>query len=206
MTGANPDPIGRKHRIVFLDRGTMRGGANLHPPSFPHVWTEFERSNAAEVVARCAGAEIVITNKVPISAATLDELPDLQMIAVAATGTDVIDIPACAARGIVVSNIRNYAINTVPEHTFALILALRRSIVAYRNSVRAGAWERAAQFCFFDHPIRDLAGVHARHHRRGSARPGCRRARAGLRHANAVLGAQELTRHGAPLYAFSRGP
>ena len=152
------DLIGRKPRVVFLDRGTIGAGANLRPPRFPHVWSEFERTSTAEVVARCRGAEIVITNKVPISAATLDELPGLRMIAVAATGTDVIDMPACAARGIVVSNIRSYAINTVPEHTFALILALRRSIPAYRDSVRAGAWERAAQFCFFDHPIRDLAG------------------------------------------------
>lgn len=57
-----------------------------------------------------------------------------------------------------VSNIRNYAVHTVPEHTFALIFALRRSICAYQDAVRKGRWQRAGQFCFFDHPIRDLAG------------------------------------------------
>jgi glycerate dehydrogenase len=77
---------------------------------------------------------------------------------VAATGTDCVDKAACAARGVKVSNIRGYAINTVPEHAFALILALRRNVVAYRESVLAGRWQQSGQFCFFDHPIRDLRG------------------------------------------------
>ena len=101
---------------------------------------------------------MVITNKTPVRAAAIDSAPNLRMIAIAATGSDVVDIEACAGKGIVVSNIRNYAINTVPEHTFALIFALRRSIVAYRQSVRDGAWQRSGQFCYFDYPIHDLAG------------------------------------------------
>ena len=82
----------------------------------------------------------------------------------AATGTNIVDLKACAERGIIVSNIRNYAINTVPEHTFALIFALRRSIVAYREAVIHGRWQEAGQFCFFDYPIRDLGRVDPRHH------------------------------------------
>jgi len=78
---------------------------------------------------------------------------------VAATGTNVIDLNACAERGIVVSNIRNYAAHSVPEHTFALIFALRRSLLAYRDSVRAGRWDACGQFCYFDYPIRDLANA-----------------------------------------------
>ena len=70
----------------------------------------------------------------------------------------MVDVKAAAARGIVVSNVRNYATTTVPEHVFALIFALRRSLLAYRDSVRAGRWQTATQFCFFDHPIHDLAG------------------------------------------------
>jgi glycerate dehydrogenase len=85
--------------------------------------------------------------------------PNLRLVAVAATGTDVIDIAAAKARGITVSNIRGYAINTVPEHTFALIMTLRRSIIGYRESVIRGRWLEAKQFCYFDHPIRDLAGA-----------------------------------------------
>jgi len=82
----------------------------------------------------------------------------LKLIAVAATGTDCIDLHAAQARGVVVSNIRHYAERSVPEHTFALIFALRRNLLAYRESVRRGRWQEAAQFCYFDYPIRDLAG------------------------------------------------
>ena len=86
-------------------------------------------------------------------------MPALKLIAVAATGTDCVDKSACAAHGVAVSNIRGYAVNTVPEHTFALILALRRNLVAYRQDVIAGRWQASGRFCFFDHPIRDLAGA-----------------------------------------------
>ena len=146
------------HSIVFLDRETISPQTVLRKPSFPHRWTEYQRTRPDEVVERCANATIVILNKVKLSAEAIAKLPRLRLVAVAATGTDPVDVNACAARGIVVSNIRNYAIHTVPEHTFALILALRRSITAYRDSVRSGAWQDAGQFCYFDFPIRDLAG------------------------------------------------
>ena len=103
-------------------------------------------------------ADIVITNKAPIRAEQLAAAPKLKMISIAATGFDVIDVPACTAAGVTVSNVRGYAENTVPEHAFALILALRRGIVGYRQDVIAGEWEKSGQFCFFNHPIADLAG------------------------------------------------
>jgi glycerate dehydrogenase len=81
------------------------------------------------------------------------------MIAVAATGYDVVDVAACRERGIVVANVRGYAVTSVPEHTFALILALRRSLIGYRADVMAGEWQKAGQFCFFNHPIADLRGA-----------------------------------------------
>jgi glycerate dehydrogenase len=87
------------------------------------------------------------------------QVPRLAMIAGAATGYDVIDLPYCRAHGIAVANIRNYATHTVPEHTFSLILALRRNLLAYGNDVRRGRWQASSQFCFFDHPIRDLHGA-----------------------------------------------
>jgi glycerate dehydrogenase len=80
------------------------------------------------------------------------------MVAVAATGTDNVDLAPCRARGIVVSNIRDYSQVSVPEHTMALILALRRNLMAYRADVEAGRWEASPRFCLFDHPIADLAG------------------------------------------------
>ncbi len=145
-------------RVVFLDRETLAPQIVLRSPAFPHDWQAFDRTAAADVVERAAGAAIVITNKVPLRRETLERLPDLRLIAVAATGTDIIDLGCCRERGIVVSNIRGYAVHTVPEHTFALILALSRSLVGYRDAVRRGRWQEVGQFCFFDHPIRDLHG------------------------------------------------
>jgi len=81
------------------------------------------------------------------------------MIAVAATGYDVIDVGYCKAHGIAVANIRNYAIHTVPEHAFAMLLTLRRNLLAYRQDVAAGVWQKSEQFCFFTHDIGDLYGA-----------------------------------------------
>ncbi|MGB9092751.1 MAG: D-2-hydroxyacid dehydrogenase, partial [Gallionella sp.] len=80
----------------------------------------------------------------------------LKMVAVAATGTDNVDIECCRERGIVVSNIRNYSVHTVPEHVFMLMLALRRNLLAFRADVLGGAWQKSPQFCLFTHPVRDL--------------------------------------------------
>lgn len=146
------------HRIVFLDRDSVI--ANVRKPSFAHEWTEYPATRAADAMQRLrdARATIAITNKVPLRADDLAQLPDLKMIAVAATGTDIVDLQACRERGIVVSNIRNYAVHTLPEHTFALILALRRQLVAYREDIEAGLWQKSERFCLFGHPISDLAG------------------------------------------------
>jgi glycerate dehydrogenase len=95
---------------------------------------------------------------VPMRSETLERLPQLKMIAVAATGYDVVDVAYCKAHGIAVANIRNYAVHTVPEHAFALILALRRNLLAYRADVEQGVWNKSEQFCFFTHPIGDLHG------------------------------------------------
>ncbi|MGC9958313.1 D-2-hydroxyacid dehydrogenase [Roseiarcus sp.] len=145
-------------RIIFLDRETLPDEIILKSFAFPNDLTVYQRTLPGEVAGRIAEADIVITNKVAVSGQALQSAPRVKLIAVAATGTDIIDIEACRKRGIVVSNIRNYAINTVPEHTFALILTLRRSILSYRDSVLKGRWQEAGQFCFFDHSIRDLAG------------------------------------------------
>lgn len=150
------NPMSSVQKVVFLDRASL--DAQLGRPSFAHDWAEYDTTEAADVAARLADATIAITNKVPLRAPDLDRLPNLKMIAVAATGTDVVDLEACRKRAIVVSNIRNYAVATVPEHTFALMLALRRNLRAYSDDVAAGLWEKSDRFCLLDHPIRDLAG------------------------------------------------
>jgi glycerate dehydrogenase len=151
-------PPDRPARIVFLDRETLSPETRLRAPAFPHELVVYEGTTPDQVPERIAGADVVITNKVPLRRGSIAGAKRLRLIAVAATGTDVVDLEACAAAGVTVSNIRDYAVHTVPEHTFALILALRRSILAYRDSVARGRWQEAGQFCYFDYPIRDLAG------------------------------------------------
>jgi glycerate dehydrogenase len=144
-------------RIVQLEGESLI--ANVRRPAFAHDWVEYAKTAPAQVVERLAGAAIAITNKIAIDAAAVKALPDLKMIAVSATGTNNVDLDACRARGIVVSNIRGYAAHTVPEHTMALLLALSRNLVAWRETLLAGGWQRSEQFCLFDHPIRDLHGA-----------------------------------------------
>ncbi len=147
-----------RSRAVFLDTGTFPKDITIRDLTFPHEFVFHESTSIDEVPSRITEADIVITNKVPLRRDALSQASKLKFIAVAATGYDIIDLDACADFGVTVSNIRNYAINTVPEHTFALILALRRSITAYRQSVAVGDWQRSGQFCYFNYPINDLSG------------------------------------------------
>src|SRR5690606_3144549 len=145
-------------RIVFLDRETLSDSVELPQVPFKHELQVYGRTAPDQVAERIADAEIVISNKVALRREHLQAAPNLKMIALAATGSDNIDLDAARERQIVVSNIRDYAVRSVPEHVFALIFALRRNICAYRQSVKDGRWQEAQQFCYFDYPIRDLAG------------------------------------------------
>ncbi|MFC4963941.1 D-2-hydroxyacid dehydrogenase [Alcaligenes sp. GCM10023179] len=145
-------------RIVFLDRETLSDSVELPQVPFKHELQVYGRTAPDQVAERIADADIVISNKVALRREHLQAAPNLKMIALAATGSDNIDLDAARERGIVVSNIRDYAVRSVPEHVFTLIFALRRNICAYRQSVKEGRWQEAQQFCYFDYPIRDLAG------------------------------------------------
>jgi glycerate dehydrogenase len=116
------------------------------------------RTRPEEVVERIQDADIIVTNKVVLNAEVLQQAPRLRMVALAATGTDNVDLEICNQRRVIVSNVRDYAVHTVPEHTFSLMLALRRNLLAYRQSVADGRWHDSGQFCYFDFPVRDLAG------------------------------------------------
>lgn len=144
------------HRVVFLERNSVK--ATLRPLRFPHSYAAYESTTPDQVVGRLADATIALINKTQLREPTLAQLPNLKMIAVAATGYDCVDIAAARARGIAVANIRNYAVHTVPEHVFALLLALRRNLLAYRQDVENGVWQQSPNFCFFPHSIGDLFG------------------------------------------------
>ena len=145
-----------KEYIVFLDRDTLI--AELRIPDFDHVWVEHPETAPEEVADKLWRASIAITNKAPITRAVLDACPKLRLVAVAATGVNNVDLEACREKGIAVCNIRGYAGHTVPEHVFMLLLALRRNLLAWRGSLRAGAWQKSDRFCLFDHKMHDLHG------------------------------------------------
>ena len=145
--------------IVHLDQESIGPGIVLNRPTCPHEWTVYDHTTQADLVPRLANADVAIVNKIGLDAEAISQLPNLRMIAVSATGYDKINIRACVDRGIVVSNVQGYASDTVPEHTFALILALRRGMKGYQADVDAGLWQRSRQFCLFTRPVSDLKGA-----------------------------------------------
>src|SRR5688500_5080557 len=144
------------HHVVFLERDSLK--VQVRRPNFEHTYEEHARTTPEQVVSHLRNATIAIINKVGLNEETLAQLPRLKMVAIAATGYDAVDIPACRKRGVAVANIRNYAIHTVPEHVFAMVLALRRSLLAYRQEIEQGRWQKSEQFCLFAHDIRELFG------------------------------------------------
>ena len=143
-------------RIVFLERDTLT--VALRRPEFEHTWRDYGSTRPGEVFERLKGATVAVVNKLPLRADLLERLPDLKLIAVAATGTDNIDLEFCRARGIEVRNVRGYARETVPEHVLMMALALSRNLVGLREDVRAGLWQRSEQFCLHTRDVRDLHG------------------------------------------------
>ncbi len=145
-------------KLVFLDRQTLAPSVQLRRPAFDHLWQEYAETAPEQVVQRLQQAEVAIVNKVKIGAAELAKLPQLRLIALAATGSDNVDLGACRNAGVAVCNIRNYSESAVPEHALSLMMALSRNLHAYRTSVAGGRWQQSGQFCYFDYPVRDLKG------------------------------------------------
>lgn len=120
----------------------------------------YERTDSREeLLERATGAEVILTDKVPINADILSALPDLRFISVLATGYNIVDIPACRQRGVVVSNVPNYSTESVAQHTFALLLQMLNHTDEYTREVAEGAWSRSRDFTLFLSPIREIAGM-----------------------------------------------
>src|SRR5438105_7881467 len=142
--------------IVFIERNTIQ--ANFRRPDFDHEWIEYAESTAEQVPERIGDATVIISNKLSLGEPQLSQAQELKMIAIAATGSDCVDLEYCRRRGITVSNVRGYAANSVPEHVLMLILALRRNLLAYRSDVQAGKWQHSKQFCLLTHSLHDIRG------------------------------------------------
>lgn len=147
-------------RIVVLDGRTLNPGDNPWDDlAALGELTVHDRTAQRETVARAGLGEIVLTNKTPLSAETLAQLPNLRLISVLATGYDVVDVEAARRRGVVVSNVPEYATDSVAQFTFALLLELCHHVGAHDRAVRAGQWTHSQDFCFWNHPLVELAGM-----------------------------------------------
>ena len=146
-----------KVKIAFLDRMSIPTSIQIRPAKVPHDYIEYDQTRPQQLVKRLEGVTVAITNKVKLPESVLTQLPDLKMIAVAATGTDHVDLEYCMAHNIAVRNVIDYAVESVPEHVFCLILALRRNLMAYDQAVKAGKWQKSSQFCLLDYPIGQLS-------------------------------------------------
>ena len=142
--------------IVVLDRDTL-----VNRPfdfDFPHTLSSYGTTEAHETLERIRGADIVITNKVMISAQAFAENPQLKLVAVTATGVNNVDVEAAKQNGTAVCNIRAYGNESVAEHAFMMMITLMRNLPAYQRDVAAGLWENSPFFCHLGAPMRDLNG------------------------------------------------
>jgi len=148
-------------KIVILD------GHTLNPGDLS--WEEWRQygevviyprtpDDAAAILERCTGADALITNKFPLTAATLEALPSVKYIGVTATGYNIVDVAAAGRQGIVVSNVPSYGTASVVQMTFALLLELTLRTQRHSDAVMNGKWSRSPDFCFWDYPLVELAG------------------------------------------------
>lgn len=143
-------------KIVALDRDTLPERA--FDFAFAHELVCYSATLPEQTAERIAGAHIVITNKVVISADMMAANPNLRLIAVTATGVNNVDVAAARAAGITVCNVRAYGNESVAEHAFMLMIALMRNLPAYHRDVAAGLWQQSPFFCHYGAPMRDLNG------------------------------------------------
>ncbi len=120
-------------------------------------WTSYPATRAGQTLERTSPHQIVITNKVVLDRELLSRCPNLELILIAATGTDNVALDACREQGIVVCNVRHYATPAVAQHTIALILNLLTSQTRYLHDVQQGNWSGSDVFCLLDHPIREAS-------------------------------------------------
>lgn len=146
-------------KIVILDGYTTNPGDIDWTPllSLGDV-TIYDRTSEAEIVERAKDAEVVLTNKVPISGDIMEKLPQLKYIGVMATGFNIIDLKAASEHNIVVTNVKGYSTNAVAQHTFALLLALKNRIETHSVKVQEGGWAQSKDFTFRATPLLEVHG------------------------------------------------
>lgn len=147
-------------KAVFLDYSSLDQD-DLDFSVLESVFDElvlYPASSNHEVLERIQDADVVISNKVRIDAETMQQLPQLKLILISATGTNNVDLEQAKSQGIVVCNCQAYGTSAVAQHTLMLMLNLSTSVFKYHQAVQQGEWQKATQFCLLDYPIVELEG------------------------------------------------
>lgn len=146
-------------QIVLLDGyASNPGDLTWEPLKEMGEVTVYDRTQPSEVVERAHDAEIIVTNKVTLTRQTLEQLPNLRLICVLATGYNTIDILAARDLGITVCNVPAYSTDSVAQMVFAQILNMSNRVAHYARQTREGRWSAAPDFCYWDLPVSELAG------------------------------------------------
>jgi glycerate dehydrogenase len=146
---------------VFLDYATATINGDLDPGSLRRALPGLvlhDHTAQEDVAHRVAGCAVVLVNKLRITREIIESAPSLRLIALAATGTNNVDLATARDRGIAVCNVRDYCTASVVQHTLGVLLSLTHKLREYDALVRSGAWQRGDEFCLLDHPIRELVG------------------------------------------------
>ena len=146
-------------QIVITDGYTLNPG-DLSWEAFEKLGElkYYDRTPANEVTERCREATVIITNKTPITADTINAAANLKLITVTATGYNIVDINAAKDKGVPVCNVPEYGTNSVAQHTFALLLELTNHAGKHAQSVENGDWVRSADWSYVKAPIMELSG------------------------------------------------
>ncbi|MFT5119451.1 MAG: glycerate dehydrogenase [Psychrobacter glaciei] len=145
-------------QAVFLDKGTFSDGVDLPAPTGISDYVTYDDTpkDNEVILARCKDADIIITNKVQIDADVISKLPNLKLIQLTATGMNNVDQEACVEHNVALYNVAGYAVKSVPEHTFMLMLTAMRAGIYYHQKVADGTWQANGNFCLLDIPLIDL--------------------------------------------------
>jgi glycerate dehydrogenase len=146
-------------KVVFLDQSTITlGDIDFSCLKRLGEYADYPSSTEMEAIERSRGVQVMIVNKVPVTMNVIRSLPELKLVCVIATGYNNVDLPAAGEAKVTVCNVAGYAVNTVPQHTFALILNLATQIHRYDADVKAGAWQKTPIFTILKYPTFELAG------------------------------------------------
>lgn len=145
-----------KQTITFLDQGTIPDNIDWAAPNFEHEWQRHDFTQPDQVAKRLQGTRIAIVNKVVIDRDVIKACPELELVHVAATGYDNVDLDACKEYGVRVSNVKGYARHAVPEWVVAHLLSLAQNHTRYRQAQEAGSWTEADLFTLRVAPVREV--------------------------------------------------